>query len=197
MCCPNCDTRNKIRNFVEGEYSLELIQSLITLKKLNLLVTGGETTFNKNLDYTKILLNQTTCEYKYVETNGYDLLTLYEYCKHNNNIKYIYSPKIFDNKDLRSEKSRTEVFLKTMRTGDLIIKLVYNKFSISYIEELYRFTGQIGIYTVDIPSCPAIYIMPEGKTKEEVLLSAKEAFKFANDYGLNITTRLHLIHDFC
>jgi len=190
--CHYCDTQSKINNFVEGEYSLYEIQSLLTSKNLDLLITGGETTFGVNLDYTKKLLNKTTCGKKYVETNGYDLLTLYySCCIHNTNVVYIYSPKVFCNNDKWIEVSKTKEFLKVIRDDELIIKIVYNEFSEPYVREIYNAIKD----DKNIPK-PNIYVIPEGKTGDKVLLSAKEAFKFADEYNLNISTRMHLVHEF-
>lgn len=189
--CSYCDTQSKINNFVEGEYSLDKIQSLLTSENLDLLITGGEPTFEANLDYTEELLNKTTCGTRFIETNGYDLIELYNRCKHNTNNIYIYSPKIFEEGDKWIEVSKTKKFLKVIRDDELIIKIVYNEFSESYVGELYRTIKDDNT----IPN-PVIYIMPEGKTRDEVLLSAKKTFKFAGEYNLNITTRLQLVHDF-
>jgi len=197
--CPNCDTRDKINNFVEGEYSIDEIQSNINLYNLNLVISGGEPTYGKNFDYTKILLNQIECKNKYVETNGYDLLCLYEYCKNVGNVKYIYSPKFSDDLEdrvIKRELEKTINLLQNIQDGKLIIKVVYDEHSGYYISELLRTVDVYrNMYKKPIPD-PIIYVMPEGKTKEEVMMSAKKAFEFANKYGLNITTRMHLIHNF-
>lgn len=191
--CSYCDTRVKIQNFVEGEYLIQDIQSIVTQNDLDLLITGGEPTIQKNIGYTKQLLENIVCRNKYVETNGCNLLDVAN-CNFKGNVKYIYSPKDYDNKGL----NECLKFLQNIPEEKLIIKIVHGDNNISeyFLSEILRqYNIFKNVYNKEI-SKPIIYIMPEGKTKDEIMRSAKDAFKIANKYGVNITTRLHLIHDF-
>jgi len=189
--CSFCDTKNKINNFMEGDYDLEEIQNRFRQQpNLGLLLTGGEPTFQSNLNYSTLLLNLIDCSFKVVETNGYGLIPLYENVN-DPDVKYVYSPKFYVMNNMWEKMDKLLSFLE--KIGDnLYIKLVYdNEHTKDYLDHIHMYFSK---RKIQYPK--NIYIMPEGKTREEVIQSAKKAFRLAGEYNVNITTRLHLIHNF-
>ena len=65
--CPWCDTQVKMRVFQESEHSLRSIQEVINDKNCGMLITGGEPTFNLNLNQTISLINEVTAPLYNVE----------------------------------------------------------------------------------------------------------------------------------
>jgi len=181
--CWYCDTKSKMKYFEEGEYKLENIQILIDAEHANLLLTGGEITYGKNLERSILLLNELKYPEAYVETNGYKLEELYQYVKNNKNIYFVYSPKIFNDKDLFSDP--TDIFMNLIGRN-LIIKVLYdgtNPFVEKYLNKIIKYRD-------------SVYLQPMGSTKEEVLKNMKVVLEAADKYKFNISSRLHLIHDF-
>lgn len=181
--CWYCDTKNKMKYYEEGEYKLEDIQKLIDVECANLLITGGEVTFNKNFHQTILLSNKLKYSEMYIETNGYKLEELYQYVKNNKNIYFVYSPKIFNDKDLFSDP--TDVFMNLIGRN-LIIKVLYdgtNPFVEKYLNKIIKYRD-------------CVYLQPMGSTKEDVLKNMKVVLEAADKYKFNISSRLHLVHDF-
>ncbi len=181
--CWYCDTKDKIKYYEEGMYELENIQKLIDIEHANLLITGGEPTFDKNFHQTLLLLNELKYNEAYIETNGYKLEELYQYVKSNKNIYFIYSPKIFIDKDLFG--NYTDVLMNLIGRN-LVIKVLYdgtNPFVEKYLIKILKYRD-------------SVYLQPMGSTKEEVLKNMKVVIETADKYKFNISSRLHLIHDF-
>ncbi len=181
--CWYCDTKSKMKYFEEGEYKLENIQILIDAEHANLLLTGGEITYGKNLERSILLLNELKYPEAYVETNGYKLEELYQYVKNNKNIYFIFSPKIFNDKDLFSDP--TDIFMNLIGRN-LIIKILYdgtNPFVEKYLNKIIKYRY-------------SVYLQPMGSTKEDVIKNMKVVLEAADKYKFNISSRLHLIHDF-
>lgn len=180
--CYYCDTKYKMKYYEEGEYKLENIQKLIDTEYANLLLTGGEVTYGKNLQQSILLLNELKYQEAYIETNGYKLHELYQYVN-NKNIYYVYSPKIFIDKDLFGDP--TDSFIKLIGRN-LIIKVLYdgtNPFVEKYLTKIMQYRDNV-------------YLQPMGATKEEVIKNMKVVLEAADKYKFNISSRLHLVHDF-
>lgn len=181
--CWYCDTKDKIKYYEEGVYKLENIQKLLDIEHASLLITGGEPTFDKNFHQTILLLNELKYPEAYIETNGYKLQDLYQYVKNNKNIYFVYSPKIFNDKDLFGDP--TDTFMNLIGRN-LIIKVLYdgtNPFVEKYLNKIIKYRD-------------SIYLQPVGSTKEDVIKNMKVVLETADKYKFNISSRLHLVHDF-
>jgi organic radical activating enzyme len=181
--CYFCDTKNKLRDMVESIYELDNIQNIISNENRGLLITGGEPLFNSNFDQTVKLI--TTLKYPFVdlETNGCNLLKLYEITKDIDNINYIFSPKLFHN-------GQHYQYIKEC------ISIIGNKLIIKILEDHSKETIEFIRFISNLNFNQNIYLMPLGKTKEEIMKGMPEVISIAQKYGFNITTRMHLIHDF-
>ena len=186
--CYFCDTRLKLANLVEGEYTLKSIQKIITYENRGLLITGGEPLFDVNFDQTVSLLTELGYPFADVETNGCNLLRLYEATKDRDNIRYVYSPKDFynGNADKLSSDEYIEKCIETI--GD---KLIFKIINFDHKKTL-----QILDFLKDFNISQNVYLMPMGKTRDEVLEAMPMTIALSKQYGFNVTTRMHLIHNF-
>lgn len=182
--CPWCDTSVKMRISVESEYEIQTIQNVIDDKKCGLLITGGEPTFNLNYSGTLDLINNLNCKYYNIETNGYGLSKLIKEANPEKKVKYILSPKLFTDKDLKYYIDLTKevigckgVFIKVVAEDR---KLVHD-----YLQ-----------YVTSFNINERIYLMPEGKTKEELLDHSGCVFDMCEKYKFNFSSREHIIYGF-
>lgn len=201
-CCSYCDIRNKLESSVEGEYDIDDLQKIIDKEDVGLLITGGEPTYYdpprvNNYTDTFNLLTKLNYPFAYVESNGCDLTYLYKNVELSDKIHYVFSPKvIFKRRDETSDRpdllidtynyKMVEDIIKTIKKDKLIIKILR--------------PGQAGNklinYLIDNGLKQNIYLMPEGNTKEKIIKNMPHVLDMAKFFGVNVTTRLHLIHDF-
>jgi len=184
--CNWCDTKLKMRISIETEISLEKIQEIINEEKCGIMITGGEPTFNENLTNSINLINKTDCNLFNVETNGYNLITLIERVNPNKNIHYSLSPKLFTKEDfefyadlIKKIKDYDRVFLKIVYEEDKPIVTTF----LNFLQSI-NFDNQ------------RIFLMPEGKTKDEILNHAPIVFDAAERYKVNFSSREHIIYSF-
>lgn len=182
--CTYCDTVDKIDNLEEMKFSLEFIQSMVDQKNAGLMITGGEPLFSHNFGNTILLVNEIKTNCINVETNGYGLLNFLNEVKDFDCVKCMYSPKIFTFKDLKEELNKSECVCDDKK---LYIKLVYQ--DNSYIRTYMKKISELNMNQ-------RVYIMPEGKTRNELLENSKKAYTLADKYNFNITSRMHIIYDF-
>jgi len=185
--CPWCDTIVKMRAFEEADYTLEKLQNVINEQKLGLMITGGEPTFHHNYEQTKLLLNELVYPIANVETNGYGLAQLIENIDPKKNVKYIYSPKIFSEKDLIAEKENTK---NLVENENVFFKVVYehNELIIDYLEFITQYK--------DIIFNQRVYLMPEGITRADLLRNAPKVFDAAEKYKCCFSSRTHIMYEF-
>lgn len=188
--CPWCDTSVKMRISAEAPYKLKDIQKTIYEKKVGLLITGGEPTVNRHFKETVTLLNELDYPIANVETNGYALYELIQQVKHKqmDRIKFIYSPKIFNEKDLEKAKTITELILPVT---NVYVKLVYeNKpFTLEFMNYLYE-------YFESLSWQHRIWLMPEGTTRSDLLRNSQDVFDVCEKYKFNFSSRDHIIFGF-
>jgi len=184
--CNWCDTKLKMRISIETEISLEKIQEIINEEKCGIMITGGEPTFNENLTNSINLINKTDCNLFNVETNGYNLITLIERVNPNKNIHYSLSPKLFTKEDfefyadlIKKIKDYDRVFLKIVYEEDKPIVTTF----LNFLQSI-NFDNQ------------RIFLMPEGKTKDEILNHAPAVFDASERYKVNFSSREHIIYSF-
>lgn len=183
--CPWCDTQVKMRISSEFDYPIKDIQDLVDEFNTNVTITGGEPTFSLNLSQTADIINNIKCNLFNVETNGFDLLKLINEVNKNKNVKYILSPKLFIEEDyifyadlVNNIKDNEKVFIKLVyEDRELIIKFL------EYLKTINFNTHRL-------------YLMPEGKTKEEILEHSPIVFDACEKYLANFSSREHIIYNF-
>jgi len=185
--CNFCDTIIKMRNSLECDYKLKDIQKSIDSQKTGILITGGEPTLENHYNDTICLLSNLNYNIANVESNGYNLENLIKdvnLLTYSKKIRYIYSPKIFSQNDYLNSIDKTELLVDY---DNICIKIVYQDTTVlnnylSWLSEL------------DISN--KIYLMPEGKTKNELLVNSSKVFDLCEKYRFNFSTRTHIIYSF-
>lgn len=186
--CYFCDTKIKMRDFVEGEYDFDSLQEIINDNKVGVLLTGGESTIHENYFQSLNILTKLCFPFAHMETNGTNLLNLYRdiqrYDEYHNNIYYFFSPKQFTG---GIYYKKIEELISTI--GDkLIIKVLYIP-SEDKMSEFLNFLSTLNFNQ-------NIYLMPLGTTKEEVSNNMMSVIKVADEYKFNVTTRMHIMENF-
>jgi len=182
--CPWCDTLVKMRIQQEAEFSLGPLQDIINEQKLGLLITGGEPTFQKHIDDSLKLLNYLNYPLANVESNGYHLIDLINQVTPDKKVKYIYSPKIFNENDLLKEMDVTK---KLRDIKNLYIKIVFENNDL--IRHYLGFLSNLDINN-------KVYLMPEGIDRETLIRNSPEVFDMTEKYKFNFSSRIHLIYGF-
>jgi len=182
--CMWCDTLVKMRAEQELEMPLTKLQDILDQERTGLMITGGEPTFSNQLTQTIAMLNNLTYPVANVETNGLGLLELIKEVDPGKNVHYSYSPKIFNDDDYEealelSEKlaSNSKVFMKLVFANEQIL--------IDFLKAV-----------VKVFPSNRIYLMPNGKTKEQMFLRAQSVFDKAEEFKTNVSSRMHLVYDF-
>jgi len=181
--CNWCDTLVKMRVSPEAEYSLQELQNIIDDQKCGLMITGGEPTWDPHYKDTILLLRMLKYKSANVETNGYRLRDLYKQSTQDN-INYIYSPKMFYPHEVDDAVEMTK-WAKTRK--NVYIKVVYNR-----TREDYNFIEKIS----DMDINDRIYLMPQGCNREELLKNTPFVLDMAEKFKVNISTRMHLMFEF-
>ena len=193
--CQWCDTIVKMRVLREMEMSIAEIQSIVDERKCGIMITGGEPTLNLYLDDTVKIINEVNASIFNVETNGYNLLELISKVNPDKNVQYIYSPKIFSEEDYENEIKITN---KILPIKNVFIKIVYD--DTSFVNRYLKLISGVGLddqYKKLIEGLnERVYVMPEGKDREELMKNSPKVFDIAESYNFNFSSRLHLMHDF-
>ena len=179
--CSYCDTIDKIKILKEEEYSLDQLQEIINDNYLGLLLTGGEITVEKHFEDSINIINNLNYPICNVETNGYQLIELIEKIDKSKNVRYMYSPKIFNRKELKAEVNRTIAFLSN---NNVFIKVVYQENEL--INKYLEFLSMVSIND-------RVFLMPEGKTKEEQFEKMEKVISFVKYMGYNFSPRFHVL----
>jgi len=186
--CSWCDTAVKMRISAEAPYKISDIQKTLYESKAGILVTGGEPTVAKHFDECVVLLNELDYPVANVESNGHRLLELVKVVTQNDRIKYIYSPKIFNEKDFDLASELTE---NLVGFPNVHIKVVYenNPLVIKYLERLHKHYGNLAWQH-------RIWLMPKGTTRSDLIRNAEEVFDACERYKFNFSSRSHIIFGF-
>lgn len=181
--CNWCDTLVKMRVSPEAEYSLKELQDIIDSQKCGLMITGGEPTWDPHFKDALLLLRMLKYTVANVETNGCRLQDFYHQTSQDN-IKYIYSPKMFQPREVdvaveitEWAKSRENVYIKVVYRGT---------------PEEYNFIERISNMNIN----HRIYLMPQGCNREELLKNVPIVLNAAEDFKVNVSTRMHLMFEF-
>lgn len=186
--CPWCDTSVKMRISAEAPYSIDDIQATLYESKAGILVTGGEPTVARHFDECAMLLNELDFPVANVESNGHRLFELIQSVKKNDRIKYIYSPKIFSQKDLDKAKGLTESFVSETTVH---IKVVYedSPFVVEYLDYLHE-------HYQNLAWQHRIWLMPKGTTRSDLIRNSEVVFDACERYKFNFSSRSHIIFGF-
>ena len=184
--CVWCDTLVPMRVKNEADHNIDSIQNIINDAKVGVILSGGEPTWDANYESCKYLLNNLKYSVANVETNGFRLVELLKEIDLNKNIKFIYSPKIFNQNDLDETYKNINLIRDNKRVYLKIVcdntDLIENKF-LEYLHEC-KFDNS------------RVFLMPEGKTKEEIIKNASHTFDLCEKYKFNFSSREHIIYDF-
>lgn len=182
--CPFCDTNVKMRTAYEGFFSINDINKALE-KTRGLMITGGEPTLEDN--YNQAISMIENCDYEIcnVETNGYNLLKMIKDTEDNCDVKFIYSPKIFNEIDYEEALN----LLKPVLDDDRI----YFKIVITNSEKLKNYVVELSKRCI---SKSRIYLMAQGLTKEEITQNWDRCIEMADKYNCNLSSRMHIVHGF-
>ena len=182
--CRFCDTLTKMNIIQEAEYSIKDIQEAIDLNNLACLISGGEPGFGNNLQSTINIVNLTKSYLYNIETNGCNLEKMIEGINKNKNVKYMLSPKLFTQEDydfyinlIDKIKDNDKVYIKLVYEGEAQDILLNHLQSINFDNN-------------------RIWLMPEGKTLEELIKNSPIVFDAAEKYKTNFSSRNHIIYNF-
>ena len=187
--CPWCDTSVKMRISAESPHRLSDIQKTIDRTRSGILVTGGEPTVPKHIDEAAILLNDLVYPIANVETNGFQLQKLIKKTSSSKNIHFIYSPKFFDENDLKEAMKKTVGLLQVQ---SVYIKIVYHgdELTDKYCQWLSQNIGYSPWWT------NRVWLMPEGVTRADLIRNSSMVFDACEKYRFNFSTRSHIIYGF-
>jgi len=195
LACKYCDTMIKMKTAIEGEFTIDEINAAL-IKTKALMITGGEPTLDiskaDNLASTIWMLKK--CDYQTVniETNGCNIELLLDaidnQIKNPERIKVIYSPKFSKFSDLDNNLAKSK---SVINHPSVYFKIVVDNSDIydvikTYIKELSEMTDNRG----------KIYLMPLGITYQEIMKNWKDCIDVADEYSVNLSTRMHIVNDF-
>lgn len=187
LACPWCDTAVKMRISSEAPYTLDDIQANINDRKAGILVTGGEPTVARHFYETAMLLNDLEYPIANVESNGFKLFELIGEVDPKKPIKFIYSPKIFNDKDIQTA---IDTVNKLAGHNKVYIKVVYD--GSNHIMEFLEFLGD----QEDLLWEQRIWLMPEGITRPDLIKNAEKTFDLCEKFRFNFSSRSHIMFGF-
>jgi len=186
--CPWCDTRVKMRVSAEAPYLLSDIQDTINERRAGILVTGGEPTVERHIDDAVLLLNELDYPVANVESNGYNLEELVTRTSKSKNINFMYSPKIFNTKDLKAAYEKTESLLDF---DDVYYKIVWQNNDL-----IKAYCGWLSGKVKDRRSSSRVWLMIEGVTRADLIRNSPDVFDACELYKFNFSSRNHIIYGF-
>lgn len=182
--CSWCDTLVKMRVSMETSCTLDDIQTILTAENAGLMITGGEPTYDTNIQSTLTMLNELDYPIANIESNGYKLLELIEKCDMDKPINFMYSPKFFSMTELEKVKVQAK---EIMAAKDTYLKVV--------CEDNVLVDDFLSYVTTFVPG-HRIFLMPEGKDRESIVKNSAFVFDVAEIYKTNFSSRDHLIYGF-
>ena len=185
--CVWCDTKVKMRISIEGEYDIDNIQELINKNHSGILVTGGEPTYGTNFAQTIMLLNELDYPVANVETNGHNLEKLISKCiPRNLDVKFIYSPKIFNSEDLDLAINKSGRLFNEQK---VYFKVVIDNSQLHLINRYLEYLSNEKVHQ-------KVYLMPEGTTRKKLIENSGYVFDLCEEYRFNFSTRSHIMFGF-
>lgn len=196
--CAFCDTKVKMRISEEGEYSLNSIQLQLDSNRLGLMITGGEPTFEPHYAQTMTLLNKLKYTVANVETNGCQLERLLKERNWTKTpVKFIYSPKILNEKSLYNSIQETNVLLGH---PNVYIKILYlkNGYVDRYCEWLIKERAERETYDISLIHSmdDKIWLMPIGSDLMDQEDASADVMDACEEYRFNFSGRTHIMYNF-
>jgi organic radical activating enzyme len=185
--CPWCDTSVKMRISAEAPYKLSDIQKTINDRKAGILVTGGEPTIKRHFVEAVSLLNDLKYPIANVDSNGYHLYELIGEVDPKKPVKFIFSPKIFQEEDILTT---IETLERISGHHGVYVKVVYDGNS-----NVYRFLEYLGKQT-DLLWGHKIWLMPEGTNMASLIKNSSEIFDLCEKFRFSFSSRSHIIYGF-
>jgi len=200
LLCPFCDTQKTTCGIKDEFYSLKDIDTLLQ-KSPNLMITGGEPTLDKvvsggsltQFDCTVLMLRNLNYEFLDIETNGFNLIPLMDQiCDFErwNMINVSWSPKFIKSEHFVENVNKLQSLVSNGYEKMPVLKIVigddmdvYKKFAYEAVLK-YKYNPN------------NIYLMPKGTTYEEIQYSMKQVLTIADELSCNVSSRLHILHDF-
>jgi organic radical activating enzyme len=200
--CPFCDTYNMMSNTNINRYSLKDIDVLLRSSD-NLMITGGEPSINvihsnDNVLYlsqfaaTIYMASILNYEYLDIETNGTHIIELQQKISELCNINKInisWSPKFVSVASKKLNYTNLDMIMDNSIKLPTI-KLVIGKDMDAYKEFAYNAIINKGYNPNNV------YLMPKGTTWDEINESMEYVLDVASDIKCNVSSRLHVIHNF-
>jgi len=191
--CSWCDTQVKMRITAEGTYTLDEIQTQIYRDQAGLMITGGEPTVEKHFYEAVSLLNKLTYPIANVESNGYNLVEMTDKVDPKKNVRFIYSPKVFNDTDY---DDAMKTFHLLQHNDDVSIKIVYDG-SLIMDDFLKELSTSLSVSSKSpFSASEKIWIMPQGTTKEDLIKNSATVFDICEKYNFNFSSRNHIIYGF-
>lgn len=192
--CPWCDTSVKMRITAEAPHLLSDIQKSIYENQAGIMVTGGEPTVAKHFNECLMLLNDLVYPIANVESNGFKLEELISSVDPLKPVRFIYSPKIFNDQDYEEALDFTQRV--AMNNPKVSIKLVYdgNKIMDDFMERLdqiFNFSSASQFLNSE-----KVWVMPEGTTGTNLIMNSSKVFDVCEKYNFNFSSRNHIIYGF-
>jgi organic radical activating enzyme len=185
--CSWCDTLVKMRISAEADYDIDTISEMVR-KTGGLMITGGEPGYGNNISDTRTLLQMKGYDIANIETNGCNITNLCNFISDENlheKVKIIYSPKFFNPEETDIAIAKTKM---VVGFPFVYIKVVDDK-SVYVKDYLYEVTKMK-------VRKDQIWVMPEGDSLETSLENSKETFDLIEKYGVNFSSRNHIIFGF-
>jgi len=152
-----------------------------------LIITGGEPTIPRHIDEAAILLNELDYILANVETNGFQLEKLIKMTDPAKNVHFIYSPKIFNEHDL---KSAVELTTNLLPNNKVFIKVVYE--DDSFIKDYLEWLSE----QITFKQSNKVWLMSEGATRVDLIKNSSMVFDACEKYRFNFSSRDHIVFNF-
>jgi organic radical activating enzyme len=196
--CSFCDTKVKMRISEEGEHTQNALQMQLDSYRLGLMITGGEPTFEKHYRDTMTLLSNLRYTVANVETNGCQLeKMLKERDWTTTPVKFIYSPKIFDEKSGYKAITLTNTILDH---PNVYIKVPYmkNGHVDTYCKWVAKEISERETYNISKMHefNHKVWLMPIGSELMEQEESSADVMDACEEYRFNFSGRTHIMYNF-
>lgn len=191
--CYFCDTAVQMRISQEGRFTIPQIQGYLNKYRCGLLITGGEPTMTPHYNDTVTLLENIEYGIANVETNGYALLKILDSKQFiNRPVKFIYSPKIFDNNTCYNAVQLTDTILDHPQ---VYIKIPYERTKpiAQYCNWLSKEVEKKNYHSI---LDDRVWLMPIGSTYDEQKESSSDVMDACEGYKFNFSGRLHTMYNY-
>lgn len=194
LACPKCDEKhtwdksdpdyNKFETYATEELWKVIVRNFPGY--FNIVISGGEPMlWQRQLsEFIEQVPEAISIE---VETNGTIIPSTL--VMQRNRVHYNVSPKLISfHNNLDRITQRPEClrwFAERAAVGNAIFKFV-----VSQGPDIFEITQLISTYNIPPDS---VYLMPEGRTRDEVLEKLPWMFELCKNYRLNLTPRLHIL----